>query len=85
MKVNAFSMILEQIWISMIFEELWEPCICCLSLSNAMNMAKDSLRLRNQTHSSVGDLTYCCLGMFYGDIDLGQHWRHQAIMRTNVE
>ena len=28
MKFNDFSMILKQIWISMIFQELWEPCIC---------------------------------------------------------
>ena len=26
-KFNDFSMILKQIWISMIFQELWEPCI----------------------------------------------------------
>ena len=25
MKFNDFSMILKQIWISMIFQELWEP------------------------------------------------------------
>ena len=25
-KFNDFSMILKQIWISMIFQELWEPC-----------------------------------------------------------
>ena len=28
MKFNDFSMILKQIWISMIFQELWEPCEC---------------------------------------------------------
>ena len=27
MKFTDFSMILKQIWISMIFQELWEPCI----------------------------------------------------------
>ena len=25
-KFNVFSMILKEIWISMIFQELWEPC-----------------------------------------------------------
>ena len=28
MKFNDFSMILKQIWILMIFQELWEPCLC---------------------------------------------------------
>ena len=28
MKFNDFSMILKQIWISMIFQEVWEPCRC---------------------------------------------------------
>ena len=27
-KFTDFSMILKQIWISKIFQELWEPCIC---------------------------------------------------------
>ena len=28
MKFKDFSMILKEIWISMIFQELWDPCLC---------------------------------------------------------
>ena len=61
MKFNDFSMILKHIWISMIFQELWEPCIIMskwwflVQISNDGNMSYP--RLLNETPMFESGLT----------------------------